>query len=166
MKRLILPTVVGLLALTPLGLAQPPRYYPPGRDYFPARPRSAEEDLARYWYKSYFRRPASPREMARVADLLRGGQRPEDVLASLLGGREYLDYSGGTPEGLVTQLFLDVGHHEPSYEEVDSVLRNIDARDRRGLADWFLQQYPQNWIPGLPASPPPDYDDYDYRWRR
>jgi hypothetical protein len=166
MRRFLLSAVLGLLATAGPASAQwypppdyPPRPVPPWR-----RPSDREEDLARYWYKSYFRRPAYPQEVARVSAQLRAGERPAVVLARLLGGREYFDYSGGTREGLLTQLILDVGHHKPVPGEVNAALRRTRFMAPRDVAYSFLLEYPQNWVPGLPGRPPRDFEgDYDYR---
>jgi hypothetical protein len=154
MRRLLLPAVLGVLTLTTASVAQPdypPRYYPPER-----RRSDSPEDLARYWVKSYLRRPAEREDIERLASRLRNGDSPEDVLARLLGGREYYEYAGGTQAGLVHQLLLDVGHRDPSSDEVRDTLRRMGRLSPRDMADAFLQKYPQNWVPGLPGSPPDD----------
>jgi hypothetical protein len=156
MRRLLLHAVIGVLAMTTAAVAQPdypPRYHPPER-----RASDSPEDLARYWVKSYLRRPAAREDIERLAGRLRNGDSPADVLSRLLGGREYYEYAGGTPAALVHQLLLDVGHHDPSSDEVRQTLRRVGSLSPREMADSFLQQYPQNWVPGLPGSPPPDDD--------
>lgn len=163
MRHVFLTALAGVLMAAP-AQAQPYRgYLPPARQ--DARIRAEDpERLARYWYRSYLRREAHPAEIRQMADMLRRGQ-PIDVLASLLGGREYYDYCGRTPDGFINQLILDVGHHEPSLRELREQMHRYRGHGRRDIAYSFLREHPQNWIPGLPASVPEDpWDDW-HDWR-
>jgi hypothetical protein len=160
MQKLMLAALLGVLVVAVPSQAQSYRGYFPPRRYEPPPPtvRQDEADrLVRYWYDSYLRRPAYGQAVRVMAESLRRRQPPLEVLAALLGGVEYYDYSGGTPAGFINQLILDVGHHHPTGQELSDHLRRLRHESRREVARWFLREYPQNWVPGLPGSPPPDY---------
>jgi hypothetical protein len=147
----------GVLAASALA-AQPPDY-PSGR--YPGLPsgrfdRGREERLVAYWVRSYFRRHADPEDVEHFAGQLRRGRPPEEVLAGLLASREYYEYSGGTWRGFIKQLLLDVGHHEPSAEEVGHHVHRTRGQDPAEVAHRFLMKYPQNWVPGRPGRAPRD----------
>jgi len=112
-----------------------------GEQYTPER-------LAQSWYGWYLRRNANGDEWGPVAKALRSERAPIDVLADLLGGKEYYDYAGGTLPGFVLQLMNDVGHVNPSGRELSDVLRNLPGEDRRAIAFSFLDRYRDNWVPG------------------
>ncbi len=154
MLFLCLSALLGLLASTPLAQAEP--YYPPVRRY-----QDRADQQVRYWVKSYLRRSAEPGEVRYLAGLLRSGRSPASILSRLLANREYLDYAGDTRAGFIKQLLLDVGHHEPSGREIRHFLYQTRGQRRRDVAYSFLLRYPQNWIPGLPASPP---DEDEENW--
>ena len=161
MRHYIGPALLGVLTATTFSFAQPG--YRPGPYDRPPRGMSQQEaaDIAHYWVKSYLRRRASPDEVRYWADQLRNARSPADALSALLGGREYYDYSGGTPEGLVAQLIRDVGHHEPRREEVLDYLRRTRGVRGRDLAYRFLRENPANWWPGPEATPPPEFGGGD-----
>jgi hypothetical protein len=153
MRRLILPTLAGLLATATVALTQP--------DY-----RRGEEDrgpgavdLARYWFRSYLRRQASPDEVRNIAGQLRRGVRPSEVLSQLLGNQQYYDRAGGTRGGFIAQLIQEVGHHDPSGHEISDWLDRTRGMDRRQVALQFLRQYGPNWYPGPGSTMPSDFYD-------
>jgi hypothetical protein len=151
MRRLLLPTLAGLLATTTLAQAQP--FFRRG-DL--GRSPSAV-DLALYWHRSYLRRPASPAEVRDVAGQLRRGTPPAEVLSRLLGSGEYFDLAGGTREGFIARLIQEVGHRDPTRREVRDYLDRARGMDRREVALMFLRRYGPNWYPGPGSTTPADF---------
>jgi hypothetical protein len=138
-----------LLAAPAWGHAQLPavnqRWQEENRQYSPER-------LAQSWYGWYLRRAPAQEEWVPLARELHNGRPPAELLSGLLAGQEYWNYSGGTRAGFLTQLILDVGHHQPTLPELNDWMRRTQFASRTDIAYSFLLQYPQNWVPGLPGS--------------
>ncbi len=149
MRYLLVFSLLGGVATAPAGQAQPPPRF------------DDAAQLVRYWFRSYYRRPAGPDEVRRIGDQLRRGDPPSYVLAGILASREYGTYAGGTSAGFITQLILDVGHRPATGREVSEHVGRLRRESRREVAEWFLRQYPKNWAPGLPASRPHRHDYWD-----
>ncbi len=156
MRKIILMTLAGLFLSSGLASAQFDwGYGPPSQP--PRRIGPAEaRDIARYWIKSYLRRGADPQQVRYWADQLQRARDPADALSALLSSREYMNYAGGSLRGLVRQLILDVGHHEPSRFELEDRLRATAGQSPRDIAYGFLREFPANWWPGPQATPPPE----------
>ncbi len=150
----IVACFVALLAAAPAS-AQYDWYHEGYRQAYP----NQAEDLVRSWYRRYLHREPDPNRAAWV-DALNSGQQPEAVLAGILGSTEYYDKAGGTPEGFVNRLFLDLTGRRPTPGELEHWVRRAAYGDRKDVAYALLMRYPQSW------GPEPVYRDerrYDYR---
>jgi len=151
MRRIILPALLLLLCALP-GSAQ----YG-GRD--------ANETVGR-WYQRYLHRPADPYAAGWV-QALQQGQRPEQVLAGILGSDEYYRSAGGTPTAFVRQLYEDVNGRRPTGREVDYWARRLYSDSRTDVAYSMLTRSAGNWDRDYDRDRDRDHwrDRYDYRRR-
>jgi len=164
MKRILIPTLLGLLILTSPALAQ-------------MAPGDAQQ-LVDSWYQKFLNRQRDAWSSVWI-DALRAGQPPEAMLSKILSSQEYYEKSGGTPEGFVQTLYLDLAGREPTPQEVNYWVQRQYQADRADVAYQLLLRYPQAWqwqggIPGGAFPPQPGYEpqqpsyepqqpSYDYR---
>lgn len=156
MRSFLLPAMAGLLTATGLALAQPPRYDAdrPVPPHAPRMNRQEAAEIAAYWVRSYLGRQPSGEEVRYWADRLASARTPADTLAAFLASRDYYDKAGGSRSGYLYHLIRDVGHHEPSREEVRDWMQRTRHLERGAIAHHFLRENPANWWPGPEATPP------------
>jgi hypothetical protein len=142
MRRVRFLALLGVLAFLVPGQAQAP----------PPAPPADATSTVRDWYARFYDRPGSPAEWEVWARKLRAGKEaPEAVLSQLLGSPEFFARAGGTPEGFVRALFLDLAGREPRREEWADWARQVRGDNRNDVALAFLQKNAQTWQP--PAEP-------------
>jgi hypothetical protein len=151
-----------------------------------AQAQSAQSQaLAASWYARFLGRPVDAAGSG-WAVALDQGQRPEKLLAALLGSPEYYQRTGGTPENYVQSLFLDLTGRRPTPAEYSLWIRRLlhtrgeqpGYDELTDLAYAMLLRYPQSYQPPpVVVAPPPvvvpeirdrdrrdwDHDDYEYR---
>jgi hypothetical protein len=166
MRRLLLFACGGLLALTAAGPAQ---YYPGGYQGYHAAYPDAAEALVHNWYARFLHRNAVAGEESGWENLLRQGQQPEMVLASILGSDEYFMNAGGTPDRYIAALYTDLTGNQPNPKEMAFWSQRLsygyaDNNVRTDIAYAMLHRYPQNWT----APPPTGYypDDHRYQYQK
>jgi hypothetical protein len=167
MRRFI---ALALLAV-PAIVTTVPAQYPPPPPYA-----GTAESLVDSWYAKFLNRPRDAYASVWI-DSIRQGQHPASVLAKILGSQEYYDKGGGTPEGFVQRLYLDLTGRPPSPQELNYWVQRLYTSDRTDVAYQLLMRYPQSWqapaagyyTPNQPGyTPAPDYEYrrpfYRHRW--
>jgi hypothetical protein len=152
MRASILSAVLGVLMLPAAASAQYPRqvYSPAPPAPVPVAPVPAQFDpdaaasLVRHWYRVYLNREGDPGGVATWVESLRQGNAPESTLATILASDEYYRKAGGTPEGVVQKLFVDItGRRPTSWDEaywVDRMYRG----ERMDVIYDLLVRHPQH----------------------
>jgi hypothetical protein len=154
MKRLLVIAALGLLLVPLPGSAQ----YPPNYGY------NDPEQMVQGWYRQFLGRAADPYASSWI-EQLKSGQAPEAVLGGILASSEYYLRAGGTPDGFIRRLHMDLTGRPPGASEVQFWLNRLYQSDRQDIAYKMLQRYPQGWG-GAPAAPPePDYRRPFLRYR-
>jgi len=141
----------GLLALLVASfLAEPAgAQYPHGYSGYGIDPNA----LVTSWSYRFLGRAPDPGSGDTVARLLQAGNTPEVVLGGILGSPEYYNRSGGTPEGFVQKLFLDLTGQLPSPRQLDYWVRRLYISDRGSVAYQVLSRHPGSW-----QTAPAEYD--------
>jgi hypothetical protein len=168
MRRLILVLAATVLCLTCLA--------PPAAR---AQAYGDPSSLVDYWYRTYLGRPVEPAGLEHWLDTMRR-QPADQVLALILGSDEYYSRAGGTPEGFISRLYVDLLKRRPSPAELDFWVRRLYIEDRSTVADEILTQNPGVWVgaggrpavdvtPGVIVNPRIEYDrhrdwDRDRSW--
>jgi hypothetical protein len=130
MRRFIIPALLGVFLLTSAAPAQ----------YFPNSP----ERLVRNWYRQYLGRDLDQGGSGWVS-LLENGASPDVVLASILGSDEYWQRAGGTPDGFVRALYMDLGRREPTRRDYDYWIRRLQYEQPSDVALGILHQFSGGW---------------------
>jgi hypothetical protein len=100
------------------------------------QPQNADVQLVDSWYRHYLGRPVDDVGLqAWLPELAIG--HPE---AGILGSPEYYNRHGGSPQGFVAGLYVDVLGRQPSANEVQNWVFRLNQMgwDRVSLADEFL----------------------------
>lgn len=152
MKRIIIPALILLACALPVA-GQYGRFGNHGY-------RDAENTVAQ-WYQQFLRRQADPHAGGWV-QALQSGQEPEQVLAGILGSREYYVRAGGSPTAFVQSLYEDLTGRPPSQQELRHWTSQSYNRSREDVAYAILTRGAQNWDRGWDRGQ--DWrDQYDYR---
>jgi len=163
MRRIVVPALFSAVLLAGSALSQyPPPSPNPGAD-------QGAEQLVASWYQRFLNR--QPDSWSSVwVDQVRGGQSPDSVLASLLSSQEYYNKAGGTPQGFIQKLFIDLTGQPPAPQQMNHWMNRLYSSDRTEVAHAILMRHPQAWQGGAPATyyPPtpaytPSQSGYDYR---
>src|SRR5262245_10051619 len=158
MRRFLILAALTAPLVTSLAQAQRPASYPPG-GYRPTGPHGGGGAGVAEWYRRFLPRGYGP-EGGRCAGRLDSGERPESVLAIILGSDEYYKRFGGSPRGFVASLIRDLTGQPPAPRELEFWAQRLyQGEDRTQPAYELLLRYPQGW--GPPEPPVPDY--YNYR---
>ena len=104
---------------------------------YSSQPQNPDVQLVDSWYRHYLGRPVDEVGLQAWLPQLANGH-PE---AGILGSPEYYNRHGGTPQGFVTGLYVDVLGRQPSANEVQSWVIRLEqfGWDRTVLADEFLR---------------------------
>lgn len=155
MRTLCLLTLFGTLTLTDVAAAQwsPPRPYPIPGQYYPEDP----AELVRSWYRRYLNREGDAGGVATWVNSLRQGNPPESTLATILASDEYFRKAGGSFEGLVHTLFLDLTGRRPPGGEFSYWVTRFHRGERVDVIYDLLLRHPQDWQSPLPVPVEPAY---------
>jgi hypothetical protein len=152
MLRLWIPACLAVCLACGTASAQ---LYPPtgGDPYAPPgmTPYSGDaEALVASWYNQFLHRQMDV-GAATWANYLRRGWSPDQVLAIIVGSREYYRLAGGTPPAFITALYQDLTGSPPLPEQLAYWLGQIRFQTRRDVAHQLLMFYPQSWQTPAPA---------------
>jgi len=179
MRRYVALALLGVGFLAGEALSQfPPAPPLRGRPRAPAPGGQAgAQQLVDQWYQRFLNRQRDAWAAVWV-DALRTGQPPEAVLSKILSSQEYYDKAGGTPEGFVQTLYIDLVGREPTPREVQFWASRLNQVDRDEVAYQVLTRHPGSWQGGVQESYAPAEEGYDpypsrydyrpprYRYRR
>jgi len=164
MRRIVIPAVLGTAFLVGVASAQYPPYPAPY-----GNPDQGATQLVSSWYQRFLGRQPDQWSSTWI-DQIRNGQSPDAVLASILSSQEYYNRGGGTPQGFIQRLFLDLTGQPPTPGQMNHWTNRLFSSDRTDVAHALLLRYPQAWQGGAPASyypPTPSYapptNYYNYR---
>jgi uncharacterized protein DUF4214 len=114
------------------------------------------------WYRQFLRREAEPSGLMSWSEAMRQGTPPAQLLAGILGSDEYYRIAGGTPDGFVRSLYLDLAGREPAARELNYWTNRLATEYPRDVAYGILARYPQAWSPAQ-YQVPPSYHPPGYR---
>lgn len=141
MHRLILGALVsGFLLAGPAQAQNPPAQDP--------------ATLLRFWYQRFLDRGVDSAGWNWLGDIQRG-KAPAEVLAEIIGSREYYQRAGSTPQGFIRALIVDLTGQEPSPQELQDLVRQVRADNRKDIALALMKRYPKAWR--HPEPPERDY---------
>jgi hypothetical protein len=147
MRRFLCTTVLSLAALTPAVSAQ----YPVDNS---AR-------LVRSWYQRFLQREPDRQGLSGWVEEVRRGTPPEAVLSGILGGTEYYDRCGDSPEGFVETLFQDLLGRPPNQREFSYWVGRTAYESNQDVAYALLRRYPDSWDSGRYSRD--RYEEREYR---
>jgi hypothetical protein len=104
---------------------------------YPSRTPNGDVQLVDSWYRHFLGRPVDDVGLQSWLPVLASG----NAEAGILGSGEYLSRHGGTADGFVTGLYVDVLGRQPAAAEVQGWLNRLPQLgwDRTALADEFLR---------------------------
>ena len=110
--------------------------------------------LVDHWYRNYLGRAPDSGMTTWVNELVQGIP-PDQVLSTILGGDEYYQRAGTTPEGFIARLYNDCLNRQPTASELDFWVRRMYTSDRGSIAHAILTQNPGVWVsPGAAVIAP------------
>jgi hypothetical protein len=159
MRRFILATCCAFFLVTAPAAAQYRWHHEGYRQVFP----SNADALVQSWYQRFLHRTPANGEHLGWVNALASGQAPDMVLSGILGSPEYYNNAGGTPEGFIDNLFVDLNGRTATEQEFRYWMGRLqygyaDNGSRTSVAYAMLVQYPQNWGGGSIAPVRLRYD--------
>jgi Domain of unknown function (DUF4214) len=143
MRRLVVFALLGLLLCGPVSTAQPSG--------------DSTVTTVKNWYRQFLRRDAEPSGLMSWSDALRQGNPPALMLSAILGSDEYYNNAGGTSNGFVRSLYLDLTGREPTVGELAYWSNRLNTEYPREVAYGILTRYPLAWSPAQYQPTPSSY---------
>lgn len=157
MERAMPAVFPAILLFAGWGHAQYEAFYPAGE---PRDPRM----LVTGWYQHFLGRGQDPGTLFWVHDLQQGFS-PQQVLSTILSSREYFLRAGGTQDGLIERLYLDLTGHKPSAKELKYWQGRLKVDSIQDMTYQMLSRNPKDWPDGGPnaKAKKPTSNKYVYR---